>query len=185
MTNNTNMTYEFDQYSRHYIVCGTRILFANFTGAARQYNNEGRRNFHVVVPEELAQELADKGVYIHKLDPRNEGDDYTYTLKISVYEDAEILMLSGRNKSHAVINNSDKSLDMGPMIDKEFAKGHVMNGNVDIEFHVARNTKVANSSPYLRVDMLVLPLRKSKLAEAYENYGGYSDYDDDEDDLPM
>lgn len=181
MTTNNTMTYEYDKYSRHYIVRGTRILFANFTGQARQYNNEGRRNFHIVVPEELAKEMENMGVYVHKLEPRNEGEDTTYTLKISVYEDADIRFISGRAMTNVVINNQDKSLDMGPMVDKEFAKGRVMNGNIDIEFHVARNTKVPNSSPYLRVDLLFLPIRKSKLAEAYENYMD----EEEDDDLPM
>lgn len=182
MNNNSNMTYEFDQYSRHYIVNNTRVLFTNFAGAARQYNNEGRRNFHVVVPEDLAHDMEAMGVYVHKLEPRNEGDDVTYTLKVSVYEDADIRFFDGKTTTNVVIDNQNKDRDMGAMIDKEFAKGRVINGAVDIEFHIARNTKVPNSSPYLRVDILILPIRKSKLAEKYDNY---SAYDDEDDDLPM
>lgn len=178
---NTNITYEYDQYSRHYIVRNTRILFANFSGVARQFNQEGRRNFHVVVPEDLAMEMEELGVNVHRLPPRNEGDDVTFTLKVSVYPDADIRFLSGRNMSSAVINNEDKERDMGPMIDNEFRKGHVMNGDIKLEFHIARNTKVPNSSPYLRVDVLMLPIRKSRLVEEYESYAD----DEEDDELPM
>lgn len=178
---NTNMTYEYDRYSRHYIVRNTRILFANFTGAARQYNTEGRRNFHIVVPEDLAMEMESLGVNVHHLPPRNEDENETTTLKVSVYPDADIRLISGRTATNAVINNDNKDLDMGPLIDNEFRKGHIMNGEINIEFHIARNTKVPNSSPYLRVDVLFLPIRKSRLVEEYEAYMD----DEDEDDLPM
>lgn len=181
MYNNSNMTYEYDQYSRHYIVRNTRVLFANFTGAARQYNSEGRRNFHIVIPEALAAEMENMGVNVHHLPPRNEGDEETLTLKISVYPDADIRLLSGRIATNAIIDNEDKKMDMGPLVDKEFQKGHVMNGEVGIEFHVAKNTKVPNSSPYLRLDVLFLPIRKSRLIEEYEDYLE----DEDDDDLPM
>lgn len=180
MNNNSSITYEYDQYSRHYIVRNTRILFANFAGVARQYNQEGRRNFHVVVPEDLAIEMESLGVNIHRLPPRNEGDESTFTLKVSVYPDADIRFINGRTWSNAVINNEDKDHDMGRMIDDEFRKGHVMNGDVNLEFHIAKNTRVPNSSPYLRVDVLMLPIRKSRLVEEYESY-----IDEEDDDLPM
>ena len=180
---NSNITYEYDQYSRHYILRGTRLLFVNFSGVEKQYNNAGKRNFHAVIPPELADELASKGIHLHTLPPRNDGDEETITVKISVYEDADIRLLSGSAMTSVVISK-DPNEDMGPNVDKEFGKGHVMNGHVDLEFHVARNTKVPSSSPYLRVDMLVIPVRKSKLAEAYENYGS-NDFGDDDDDLPM
>ena len=182
MANNTNtMTWEYDNFSRHYIVRGTRVLFPNFSGAAKQYNNEGRRNFHIAVPTELADEMRNLGIYVHQLDPRNEGDEPTYTLKISVYEDADIRLIDGKKMiSMEIHNEPNKNLDDAPTIDKEFGKGRVMNGNVDIEFHISKNTKVPNSSPYLRVDMLILPIRKSKLAEAYESYMEMDDEDEDD-----
>lgn len=178
---NTNINYEYDRYSRHYIVRNTRILFANFTGAARQYNQEGRRNFHIVIPEDLAVEMENLGVNVHHLPPRNEDEPETCTLKVSVYPDADIRLVNGRVATNAVIDNVNKDMDMGPMIDNEFRKGHVLNGEIKIEFHVAKNTKVPNSSPYLRVDVLFIPIRKSRLVEEYESYMD----DEDEDDLPM
>lgn len=184
-TANNTLNYEFDPISRHYIVRNTRVLFANFSGVARQYNNEGRRNFHIVIPDELADEMEARGVNVHTLKPRNEGDEVTKTLKISVYENAKINLLRGRDVVEVVVS-SDKNLDMAPMVDQEFAQGHVLNGYVDIEFHIANNTRVPNSSPYLRVDVMYLPVRKSKLAEEYENYMKNDVFDDDEDDdLPM
>lgn len=180
--NNGNLTYERDNYTNHYTVYNTKILFPNFSGIEKQFNNAGKRNFHIAVPEELKNEMEEMGVFTHELPPRNDGDDPTYTLKISVYEDANIELLNGKARVDVAINNANKDIDGGPIIDAEFRKGHVVNGSVNIEFHISRNTKVPGSKPYLRVDILKIPIRKSKLEEMYENYGMD---DEDEDDLPM
>ena len=176
---NNNYTWEFDEYSGHYIIRNARIMFPNFAGAAQAYNNEGRRNFRVEISEDLAEEMRDRGIFVKAYEGRDDSDETQHTIKVSVYPDADIRLLNGRNMSSIVIDNENKANDMGRIVDNEFRKGHVMNGNVDLEFRVARNTKVVGSSPYLRVEMMVIPIRRSKLAEAYEAY------EDDDDDLPM
>lgn len=175
----SNFTWEYDEYSRHYIVRNARILFPNFAGAQQNYNAEGRRNFRVEISEELAREMEAQGLFVRTLEARDESEEPKQIIKISVYPDADIRFLNGRTMTNVVIDNDDKANDMGAMIDTEFRKGRVVNGRCDLEFHISRNTKVASSSPYLRVDMLVLPIRRSKLAEVY------AQYEDDDDDLPM
>lgn len=181
LMNQNSITWEYDRYSRHYILRDTRILFANFSGQARQYNQEGRRNFHAIIPADLADRLQAEGIYIHTLQPRNEDEDVQYSVKVSVYQDADIRLLNGSQYTQAVIVNNDPDADMGKMVDAEFVKGRVMNGSVKLEFHISRNTKVANSSPYLRVDMLILPIRRSMLEDEFNNYlNNFGDEDEDE-----
>ena len=40
---------------------GAIIKFKNFTGEQRQYNPAGQRNFVLLLPDELAQQLAVEG----------------------------------------------------------------------------------------------------------------------------
>ena len=61
-----------------------RIIFRNFTGRETKYNREGDRNFCVVVPDDLAVLLENDGWNIKTLKPREEGDNETPYLKVSV-----------------------------------------------------------------------------------------------------
>lgn len=184
---NQNINWEYDRFSRHYVVRNTKILFANFAGAAKQYNQEGRRNFNVVIPEDFADELKANGIYIHTLQPRNDDEDVQYTVKVGVYPDADIRLVQGSQYTQAVIDNENKDADMGKIIDAEFQKGRVLNGEVKVEFHISRNTKIPNASPYLRVDILLLPIRRSMLEDEFNEYMSQFDsdtsdpFDEDED----
>ena len=52
-----------------------RIVFRNFKGEASKYNNEGNRNFAVIIPnEEMAEELQKRGWNVKIKEPRDEGD---------------------------------------------------------------------------------------------------------------
>lgn len=167
---NNNFSWNYDEFTRHYIVRDARVLFANFAGAAQDYNQEGRRNFRLEISEDLAKELENQGVYVRAREARDDSGETQYLVKVSVYPDAEIRFLNGRSMSTVVIDNEDKTRDMGRLVDNEFRKGHIMNGEVKIEFHVSKNTRVATSSPYLRIDTMILPIRKSQLLEEYEQY---------------
>lgn len=60
------------------------IMFRNFSGAARRYNNEGDRNFNASVSAEQAAMLKDIGFYIKELPPRDEFDEPLHLLKVKV-----------------------------------------------------------------------------------------------------
>lgn len=54
---------------------GAKLIFKNFQGKASQYNAEGRRNFGVLLSEDLAERLYEDGWPIKRLKPRDDDPD--------------------------------------------------------------------------------------------------------------
>ena len=164
----SNMTWNYDDASGRYVVKGARIMFPNFDGAEQEFNPAGRRNFRLLVNEDLADELKSRGLYVRERPPRDETEDTQRMVKIGVYQDADIRLLSGHNMTALELDNFG-------MIDREFRKGHVGNGEISLEFHVSRNTRVPSGALYARVDTMIVPLRKSRLLEEYEEDMDYEE----------
>jgi hypothetical protein len=62
-----------------------RIIWRNFAGAARQFNDEGKRNFVVILDEETALRLRDEDGYnVKQLKPRGEDTEGDWSLKVTV-----------------------------------------------------------------------------------------------------
>ena len=174
---NNNMTWFYDEETGHYIVKGTRILFPNFQGAEQDYNPAGKRNFRLLVPADMASELKDQGISVREREGRTEDDPTQYMVKIGVYPTADIFLVESNNrKNRMTIDNQDHENDDGALIDSEFGKGHIKNGDISVEFHISRNTRVPNGMLYTRADVVLLPVRKSKLLD---------DFEPDDDELPM
>lgn len=51
------------------------IMFRNFEGKEGQFNSLGDRNFAVILPQDLADQLAADGWNIKVLEPKEEGDE--------------------------------------------------------------------------------------------------------------
>lgn len=67
------------------VIENARIIFRNFSGEKTRYNNQGDRNFCVVIEDaETAQKLSNDGWNIKILAPRDEGDEPTNFLKVTV-----------------------------------------------------------------------------------------------------
>lgn len=54
---------------------GARLIFKNFQGKASQYNNEGRRNFGVLLEDNLAKRIIQDGWPVKYLKPRDDDPD--------------------------------------------------------------------------------------------------------------
>lgn len=64
---------------------GARLLFRNFAGREGQYNREGDRNFAVVIEDKaLIKSMEEEGWNIKYLNPRDEEDEPTAYLQVSV-----------------------------------------------------------------------------------------------------
>lgn len=52
-----------------------RIIFRNFAGKEGQYNAEGDRNFGLILPPDVAEQMAKDGWNVKVLKPRDEMDE--------------------------------------------------------------------------------------------------------------
>lgn len=78
------------------------ILFRNFRGLENDFNEAGKRNFCVIVPDEIADELNDEGWNIRVLKPRDEGDTPRHYMQVKVsYKNIppKIWLIRGRHKT--------------------------------------------------------------------------------------
>ena len=70
--------------AKTFMVEDATIIFRNFSGKEGQYNREGDRNFAVILPPDVAEQMVIDGWNVRQLDPREEGDEPTPYVQVSV-----------------------------------------------------------------------------------------------------
>lgn len=70
--------------AKTFTVEDAQIIFRNFSGKEGQYNREGDRNFAVILGREVADAMAKDGWNVRFLEPREEGDEATPYIQVSV-----------------------------------------------------------------------------------------------------
>ena len=63
-------------------IMNAKLIYRNFAGAAKTFNAKGLRNFHVVLPEDIARKMQADGWNV-KFKEREDGDSF-YHLKVAV-----------------------------------------------------------------------------------------------------
>ena len=80
-----------------------RIIFRNFAGEQSQFNPKGSRNFCVIVSDrDIAEKMQADGWNVKWLAPRDEGDDETPYIPVSVsFENVppKIVMLTSKGRT--------------------------------------------------------------------------------------
>ena len=87
-----------------------RILFRNFSGQESRFNLAGRRNFCVVIPDDMTGCLVKDGWNVKRLRPKEEDDEETPYLQVSVAFNSyppKIVLISGGNKTYLDENTVD------------------------------------------------------------------------------
>lgn len=82
---------------------GVRIVFRNFAGKETQYNAEGKRNFNVVLDEEMADRLESDGWNVKRKPPKEEGDAPFNVLHVTVSYKGRaprVVMLTSRGRTN-------------------------------------------------------------------------------------
>lgn len=70
--------------AKTFMIEDARLVFRNFSGKEGQYNREGDRNFAVIVPDDVAQDMLKDGWNIRYLAAREEGDADTPYIQVAV-----------------------------------------------------------------------------------------------------
>ena len=87
--------------NKNFSVENARIFYKNFAGKESDYNASGSRNFCMEIPKDLADQLANDGWNVKIHEPKEEGDEPTFYIKVMVsykYHPPKIVLISNGNK---------------------------------------------------------------------------------------
>ena len=84
------------------VIENARLIFKNFSGEESKFNRKGNRNFCVVLDPEVADDLIRDGWNVRFLKPREDGEEPTPYLQVSVMFGnfpPKVVMIAGKNKT--------------------------------------------------------------------------------------
>lgn len=85
---------------------GVQIIFRNFAGKEGRFNQEGRRNFAVLLDDSVAHKMAEDDWNVKWLQPRNEDEEESpqaylpITINFSGFRPPRIVLITSRGRTH-------------------------------------------------------------------------------------
>lgn len=61
-----------------------KVIFKNFRGAPDKFDKQGHKNFHLLLDENLAEELRGNGFNVKPLRKRDEDEDQMYHMEVKI-----------------------------------------------------------------------------------------------------
>lgn len=157
---------------------GARIIFRNFKGEESPYNKAGKRNFCVVIEDELfAERLAADGWNIKVLKPREEGDKPVHYIPV------EVSYKFYPPKVYQLTETTKTKLDEESIENLDFAD--IKKVDLTIRPHNWLVNGKTGVKAYLK--NMYVTINEDVLDKKYANYGsnGIDDDDVEEDELPF
>lgn len=144
------------------VIEGARIIFSNFAGVEKQFNDAGDRNFCVVIDDPIkAQELREEGWNVRISRPRNEEDTPLNYIPVKVNfggRPPQVFMVTSSNK----VRLDEDTIGELDQVDIEYADV-VIN---PYQYDFAGRTGV---SAYLRTMYAVI--NEDRFAHKYDDVG--------------
>jgi NACalpha-BTF3-like transcription factor len=140
------------------------IVFVNMQGAKQTYNDEGRRNFNVLLSEDQAEAMRDLGINVRARASKYEDGETQNLLKVNVNVNSKyppkVYMMTPGGQLNLL------SVDMYPLIDQA-AEEHRIE-NVDLTFRAYKSplrTDDRGLSAYL--NSMVVTIEEDPLLKKY------------------
>lgn len=85
-----------------FVVEDAQLLFLNFSGRQTQFNDAGNRNFTIILDPATAEQMAADGWNVRKLAAREEGDEETPIIEVTVgykFKPPRVIIITSRGKT--------------------------------------------------------------------------------------
>lgn len=172
------------QQAKTILIDDVRVMFRNFSGKPGQFNAAGQRNFHILLPQEAAQDLESQGFNVKYLKAREEGEVPQAHLKINVN------LTSNIPPKIIVVNSKGRrqlTEDMMDMLDwAEFEKVDLIFARYQREWPDGRTTVTAYLQTFfgfIREDELELRYNDIPELESAQNVLVWQENDPDDLDI--
>lgn len=155
---------------RKVILENCRIMFRNFAGKAGKFNRAGDRNFHVILPTKLAEEMQDDGWNVKWFQPKEPDDEPIAHLMVSLRFDnypPRIFLISGKKKTRL----DEESIEVLDQAEIE---------NVDLVIRPYNWETADSSGVKAYVDCMYVTIVQDTFADKYRDYEGDDPFEEDD-----